>query len=56
MSEPEPCMLWNEEAEYKTIGLPPCERCGWRDCWLAYLLWERRAGVDLNKAEWEKLP
>lgn len=44
-----PCSRTPEgDIEIKTIGLPPCDRCGDPDCWDYYLRWEIRSGITLN--------
>ncbi len=44
----QPCIPWPENADYKTIGLGPCPRCGHGACWRRYLSWEKRTGITIN--------
>lgn len=48
--EKTPCMPWNPNAEYKTIGVT-CKECGSHTCWIGYLRWEMKAGILLNVKE-----
>lgn len=42
------CIAWDDNASYKTVGLPTCPDCHSTKCWLQYLRWERGAGITLN--------
>lgn len=44
-----PCRPFPENASYKMIGYTPCSVCKTNDCWLGYLEWEVRSGIDLNR-------
>ncbi len=44
-----PCGQTPDGRTVKTIGLARCRHCGARDCFRAYIEWEKRADIGLNR-------